>query len=89
MTTLYKTSHYKIIEFDKDQLALSITVLEKFMNEEKKSIEFFTDKLNSSDTTKNVRDYTNSIKMSKSRITELSQLVEQMASNEFIIKHTF
>lgn len=89
MTTLYKTSHYKLIEFDKDQLALSITVLEKFMNEERKSIEFFTDKLNSSDTTKDVRDYTNSIKMSKSRITELSQLVEQMASNEFIIKHTF
>ena len=88
MTNLYTTSIYKNIELDTEQLAITITVLENFINKEKESINFFTDKLNGSNTTKNVRDFTETIAISKNRIKKLYDIIDQMTENELITKHT-
>ena len=79
---------YKNIEFTTDQLAISITVLERFINQEKESIQFFYEKLNGAGSTQDVRDWTDTIHASKSRINNLNEIIEQMANNELITKHT-
>ena len=82
------TKVYKNIEFDTEQLAISITALEHFINAERESINFYFERLNGAGTTQDVKDWTNQIKASKNRIKNLKPLIEQMASNEFITKHT-
>ena len=81
------TKVYKNIMFNVDQLAISITALEDIVKNENESINFYFEKLNGSDSTKDVRSYTKSIKTSKDRIKSLDNLIKQMASNEFITKH--
>ena len=82
------TKVYKNIEFDTEQLAISITALEHFINAERESMDFYFERLNGAGTTQDVKDWTDQIKASKNRIKNLKPLIEQMASNEFITKHT-
>ena len=82
------TKVYKNIEFDTEQLAISITALEHFINAERESMDFYFERLNGAGTTQDVKDWTNQIKASKNRIKNLKPLIEQMASNQFITKHT-
>lgn len=82
------TKVYKNIEFDTEQLAISITALEHFINAERESMDFYFERLNGAGTTQDVKDWTNQIKASKNRIKKLKPLIEQMASNQFITKHT-
>ena len=82
------TKVYKNIEFDTEQLAISITALEHFINAERESINFYFERLNGAGTTQDVKDWTDQIKASKNRIKNLKPLIEQMASNQFITKHT-
>ena len=79
---------YKNIEFTTDQLAISITVLERFINQEKESIQFFYQKLNGAGSIQDVSDWTDTIHASKSRINNLNEIIKQMANNELITKHT-
>jgi hypothetical protein len=82
------TKVYKNIEFDTEQLAISITALEHFINAERESMDFYFERLNGAGTTQDVKDWTDQIKASKNRIKNLKPLIEQMASNQFITKHT-
>ena len=82
------TKTYKNIEFDVDQLAITITTLEKFMEEQNDYINFYFEKLNGAGTTQDVRDWTASIKDLKKRMNVIEPLIKQMRANEFITKHT-
>ena len=82
------TKTYKNIEFDVDQLAITITTLEKFMEEQNDHINFYFEKLNGAGTTQDVREWTESIRKGKKRIKSVRPLLEQMAFNEFTTKYT-
>tara|TARA_R110002020_G_scaffold298155_1_gene513893 strand:+ start:1864 stop:2124 length:261 start_codon:yes stop_codon:yes gene_type:complete len=82
------TRIYKNIEIDTEQLAITMTALEKFVSEQKESISFYTNQLNASSSTQDVRDLTDTIRSSKKRIKQIEPLIEQMAFNEFTTKHT-
>ena len=82
------TTTYKNLKLDTDQLAITITVLERFIIQEKESIQFFYEKLNGAGSTQDVREWTDSIKMSKNRVNKLNDVIAQIAGNELITKHT-
>ena len=82
------TKTYKNIELDTDQLAITMTALEKFVSEQKESISFFTDQLNASSSTQDVRRLFDNIKDLKKRIKKIEPLLQQMAFNDFTTKHT-
>ena len=79
---------YKKIQMDVEQISTSIMVFERFINNEKKDIEFFTDKLNGSSSTEEVKQFQKHIKSSREKITGFKNLISQMSNNQFITKHT-
>ena len=82
------TKIYKNIQLDIDQISTSIMVFERFINNEEKDIQFFTDKLNGCSSTQEVRQFQNHIKSSKDKIKGFKDLIGQMSNNELITKHT-
>ncbi len=81
------TEIYKTININTDQSAILMTLIDQFIKKERESINFFTNKLNSSDTTKDVRDYTGVIKISKERISQLANLQDDIINSELTTKH--
>tara|TARA_R100001594_G_scaffold31970_1_gene59441 strand:+ start:1217 stop:1477 length:261 start_codon:yes stop_codon:yes gene_type:complete len=81
------TEIYKTININTDQSAILMTLIDQFIKKERESINFFTNKLNSSDTTKDVRDYTGVIKISKGRISQLANLQDDIINSELTTKH--
>tara|TARA_R100001530_G_scaffold59567_1_gene43161 strand:+ start:741 stop:998 length:258 start_codon:yes stop_codon:yes gene_type:complete len=82
-----KTESYKTIKFNIDQLSTSIVAFEKCISEQKKDVIYFTEKLNGSSSTEDVRQYQKYIKNSKDRIKIFDDLIGQMAHNELITRH--
>ena len=70
-----------------EQLPVVQMLIERHINQEKESIEYFIDLLNSSGTTKEVRGWTDLIRNSKEKISNLNKVLEQMLTNELITKH--
>lgn len=81
------TEIYKTINLNTDQSSLLMTVIDQFITKERESINFFYDKLNSSDSTKDVRDYTKVIKISKLRIGQLANIQNNIINSELTTKH--
>ena len=71
-----------------EQLPVVQMLIERHINQEKESIQFFYERLNSSGSTQDVRDWTDSIRNSKEKISNLNKVLEQMLTNELITKHT-
>ena len=82
------TEIYKTIKLDSEQLAITMTALEKFIDEQNEQVNFYFEKLNGAGTTQDVREWTESIRKGKKRIKSVRPLLEQMAFNEFTTKHT-
>ena len=83
MTTIYKN-----IQLNDEQLPIVQMLIERYINQEKESIQFFYERLNSAGSTQDVRDWTDSIRNSKERINTLNKVLKQMLTNETITKHT-
>ena len=83
MTTIYKN-----IQLNDEQLPIVQMLIERYINQEKESIQFFYERLNSAGSTQDVRDWTDSIRNSKEKINTLNKVLKQMLINETITKHT-
>ena len=83
MTTIYKN-----IQLNDEQLPIVQMLIERYISQEKESIQFFYERLNSAGSTQDVRDWTDSIRNSKERIDTLNKVLKQMLTNETITKHT-
>ena len=82
------TEIYKTIKLDSEQLAITMTALEKFIDEQNEQVNFYFEKLNGAGTTQDVREWTENIRKGKKRIKSVRPLLEQMAFNEFTTKYT-
>jgi len=82
MTTIYKN-----IQLNDEQLPIVQMLIERYISQEKESIQFFYERLNSAGSTQDVRDWTDSIRNSKERIDTLNKVLKQMLTNETITKH--
>ena len=89
MTTLYTTTTYKNIEMDDEQVPIVQMLIERYINQEKETIQFFYEKLNGAGSTQDVRDWTDAIQSGKSQIKKLNNILLQLLTNEKITKHTF
>jgi len=83
MTTVFKN-----IECNVKQLATTMTLIDNYIKEQKEMIELYTEQLNGSSNTEQVRFYQTTIKDKKSNIKSMIALQEQMATKELITKHT-
>ena len=70
-----------------NQIAITMCSLNDTIRQEKEYQDIYLNKLNSSDTTKDVRHYQSRIKESKKTVKELENLIESMRCNELITKH--
>jgi len=82
MTKIYN------IQMDEEQLPIVQMLIEKFIYEEKQSIQFFSEKLNgSARTEKDIRDWTDAKRSGQSNVNKLNKVLKQMLTNEPTIKH--
>ena len=82
-----KTELYKTIKLSVNEAATLMVAIDKFIEHENESINFFFEKLNSAGSTQDVREWTASIKSSKERITTLQKSAQKITDSEIITKH--
>ena len=82
-----KTELYKTINLSVNESATLLVVIDKQIEHELESINFWFEKLNSAGTTQDVRDWTASIKNAKERLKALRSIQANIIDSEIITKH--
>ena len=82
-----KTELYKTINLSVNESATLLVVIEKQIEHEIESINFWFERLNGAGTTQDVREWTASIKNSKDRLKALKSIQANIIDSELITKH--
>jgi hypothetical protein len=71
------------------QLPVVMTALDFFVREQQENVDHYSEKLNgSASSIEDIQKWTEKVQLSKNRINKIKPLLEQMANNELITKHT-
>ena len=81
------TELYKTINLSVNESATLLVVIEKQIEHEIESINFWFERLNGAGTTQDVREWTASIKNSKDRLKALKSIQANIIDSELITKH--
>jgi len=79
---------YKNVNITLDQLSTTIIALRDMIKKNEEYVVFFTEKLNSSSSTSEVRCADRYIKDAKQAIKNCQLVIKTLQSNELITKHT-
>ena len=79
---------FKNIECSVTQLAITMSLIDKYIEEQNEMIEIYTNKLNGAYSTDDVKFCQEVIKDKKANIKRMIALQEQMSTKELITKHT-
>tara|TARA_R100000995_G_scaffold1880_1_gene1293 strand:+ start:14081 stop:14347 length:267 start_codon:yes stop_codon:yes gene_type:complete len=82
-----KTELYKTINLSVNESATLLVVIDKQIEHEIESINFWFEKLNGAGTTQDVREWTASIKNAKDRLKALRSIQANIIDSEIITKH--
>ena len=82
-----KTELYKTINLSVNESATLLVVIEKQIEHEIESINFWFERLNGAGTTQDVREWTASIKNAKERLKALRSIQANIIDSEIITKH--
>ena len=82
-----KTELYKTINLSVNESATLLVVIEKQIEHEIESINFWFDRLKGAGTTQDVREWTASIKNAKERLKALRSIQANIIDSEIITKH--
>ena len=82
-----KTELYKTINLSVNESATLLVMIDKQIEHEIESINFWFERLNGAGTTQDVRDWTASIKNSKDRLKALRSIQANIIDSELITKH--
>ena len=78
---------YKNVKMSIDQYTMVIVSLNKYIKTMEENVEFFTEKLNSSSSTQEVREYQDYIKLSKENIKHSQSTLDEIEKSELITEH--
>tara|TARA_R100000655_G_scaffold25878_2_gene53409 strand:+ start:4196 stop:4462 length:267 start_codon:yes stop_codon:yes gene_type:complete len=81
------TELYKTINLSVNESATLLVVIDKQIEHEIESINFWFEKLNGAGTTQDVREWTASIKNAKERLKALRSIQANIIDSEIITKH--
>ena len=82
-----KTELYKTINLSVNESATLLVMIDKQIEHEIESINFWFERLNGAGTTQDVREWTASIKNSKERLRALRSIQSNIIDSEVITKH--
>lgn len=82
-----KTELYKTINLSVNESATLLVVIDKQIEHEIESINFWFERLNGAGTTQDVREWTASIKNAKERLKALRSIQANIIDSEIITKH--
>ena len=82
-----KTELYKTINLSVNESATLLVMIDKQIEHEIESINFWFEKLNGAGTTQDVREWTASIKNAKDRLKALRSIQANIIDSEIITKH--
>ncbi len=82
-----KTELYKTINLSVNESATLLVMIDKQIEHEIESINFWFERLNGAGTTQDVREWTASIKNAKERLKALRSIQANIIGSEIITKH--
>ena len=82
-----KTELYKTINLSVNESATLLVMIDKQIEHEIESINFWFERLNGAGTTQDVREWTASIKNAKDRLKALRSIQANIIDSEIITKH--
>lgn len=82
-----KTELYKTINLSVNESATLLVMIDKQIEHEIESINFWFERLNGAGTTQDVREWTASIKNAKERLKALRSIQANIIDSEIITKH--
>ena len=82
-----KTELYKTINLSVNESATLLVIIDKQIEHEIESINFWFERLNGAGTTQDVREWTASIKNAKERLKALRSIQANIIDSELITKH--
>ena len=82
-----KTELYKTINLSVNESATLLVMIDKQIEHEIESINFWFERLNGAGTTQDVREWTASIKNAKERLKALRSIQANIIDSEVITKH--
>ena len=82
-----KTELYKTINLSVNESATLLVMIDKQIEHEIESINFWFERLNGAGTTQDVREWTSSIKNAKDRLEALRSIQSNLIDSELITKH--
>ena len=82
-----KTELYKTINLSVNESATLLVMIDKQIEHEIESINFWFERLNGAGTTQDVREWTASIKNAKDRLKALRSIQANIIDSEVITKH--